>query len=78
MAVPVIIAKNKISSNVLVFLAQKFGVSGRLMGILRILADVKPAEEIMSAIGFFESLDVKEIETDRNRVLEQMRLYNAA
>ena len=78
MAVPVITAKNNVNSNVLIFLSQKFGVSEKLLGILKVLADVKPREEIKSAIELLEVLNVKEIEIDRDGVLEQMRLYNAA
>jgi hypothetical protein len=61
----------------LLFLSQKFGVSGKLLRFLRILADVKPIEKIRSAIRYLEALNVKEVEIDRSRVLEQMRLYNA-
>jgi hypothetical protein len=78
MAVPVVISKNSVNVNVLVFLSQKFGVSEKLLGILRILADVKLTEEVRSAIELLEALDVKESEIDRSSVLEHMRLYNAA
>jgi hypothetical protein len=78
MAVPVILSKNNFNSNVLVFLSQKFGVSGKLLGILKVLADVKSTEEVKSAVELLETLGVKETEIDRRSVLEQMRLYNAA
>ncbi len=78
MAVPIIIAKNNVNSNVLIFLSQKFGVSEKLLGILKILADVKSTEEIRSAVELLGALNVKETEIDKNSVLEQMRLYNAA
>ena len=77
-AIPIIIAKNNVNSNVLIFLSQKFGVSGKLLGILKILADIKPTEEINRTISLFESLNVKETEADRSSILEKMRLYNAA
>jgi len=77
-AIPIIIAKNNVNSNVLIFLSQKFGVSGKLLGILKILADIKPTEEINRTISLFESLNVKEIEADKSSILEKMRLYNAA
>ena len=77
-AIPIIIAKNNVNSNVLIFLSQKFGVSGKLLGILKILADIKPAEEINRTISLFEALNVKETEADKSSILEKMRLYNAA
>ncbi|MEA2089674.1 MAG: hypothetical protein U9O89_02815 [Thermoproteota archaeon] len=75
---PIILAKHGASSNLMVFLAQKFGVSERLLGLLKILANIKPTKEVDRATKLLESLNVKEVEADERSILQKMRLYNAA
>jgi len=76
-AIPVIIAKNGFNCNLLVFLAQKFGQAGKLLGILKILENIKQTKKVSKAIRLLESFKVKEIEFDKEAILQKMRLYNA-
>lgn len=76
-AIPIIIAKNGVSSNLLVFLSQKFGQAGKLMGLLKILEKTKQIKEVGKAIRLLEILNVNEIESDEEAILQKMRLYNA-
>lgn len=76
-ATPIIIAKNDVKSNVMTFLAQKFGVSKRLLGLLRILQDIKCTKETNRTIRLLEALGVKETRADERSILDKMRLYDA-
>jgi hypothetical protein len=76
-AIPIIIAKNGVNSNLLVFLSQKFGQAGKLMGLLKILEKTKHMKEVIKAIKMLEILNVNEIESDEEAILQKMRLYNA-
>ena len=77
-AIPIILAKHNANSNLLIFLAQKFGLSGRLLGLLKILEKIKPMKETKKTIGLLEALNVEEIKADEESILQKMRLYNAA
>ena len=77
-AIPTIIAKHNANSSLMIFLTQKFGIAGRLLGLLKILENIKPMEEIDETIGLLEILNVKEIAADEGSILQKMRLYNAA
>lgn len=77
-AIPVILAKNSFRSSLLAFLSQKFGTSGRLLGLLKILRGVRPKNEIDETIEIMEALNVEEISADQRSILQKMRLYNAA
>jgi len=76
-AIPIIIAKNTINSNLLVFLTQKFGQSEKLKGILKILDKTKPMEEVSKTVRLLEILNVNEIESDEGAIIQKMRMYNA-
>ena len=76
--IPIILAKHNANSNLLIFLAQKFGLSGRLLGLLKILEKIKPMKETKKTIGLLEALNVEEIKADEESILQKMRLYNAA
>jgi hypothetical protein len=77
-AIPTILAKHNVNGNLLIFLAQKFGVSRRLLGLLRILEKIKSKEEIQKMIRLLEALNVEEITADEESIRQKMRLYNAA
>lgn len=77
-AIPIILAKNDFKSSQLLFLSQKFGTSGNLMGLLRAMKKITPKREIEETIKLLETLKVNEIEVDERNILERMRLYNAA
>lgn len=78
LAIPIILAKNSARSNLIVFLSQKYGVSGRLLGLMRITHKIKPTKEIGEAIELLEILNAKEIPANEKDILQKMRLYNAA
>jgi hypothetical protein len=76
-AAPVILAKNSSKSNVLAFLSQKFGTAGKLLGILKILKDIKPTREIEQTIDLLNISNKEEIPADKESILQKLRLYNA-
>lgn len=76
-AVPVILAKSKFNHGILAFLAQKYRVSERLLGLLRVLERVKPTDEAEAAIKILESFRVEEIKADEDSIRKKMVLYNA-
>lgn len=76
-AIPIILAKNSFKSNVLTYLSQKYDTSGKLLGLLRILNNIKPTSEIIQTIEILESLNAKEIPADSESIVQKLRLYNA-
>ncbi len=77
-AIPIILAKSKANYSLLTFLSQKYGVSGRLLGLLKALNKLRPAKEIREAIAMLEMGKVKEIKADERSIREKMRLYNVS
>lgn len=75
-AIPIILAKNKTNYNLLIFLSQKYGMSGKLLGLLKVLNKLKPAKETQEAIMLLESAKIKEIKVNERSIKEKMRLYN--
>jgi len=76
-AIPVILSKNKVNYNLLVFLCQKYRVSDKLLGLLRTLSGIKPTEEIKLHMKVLEALEIREIKADERSIREKMVLYNA-
>lgn len=77
-SIPIILAKNNSNYNLLVFLSQKYGVSNRMLGLLKVLNRIRPSEEVQLAIGILETLQVTEIKADEHAIREKMRLYGVA
>jgi hypothetical protein len=75
-AIPVVLAKNTFKSNVLAFLNQKYDTSGRLLGLLKILQNIKPTQENADTIELLEIFNVKEIHADKESLMQKLRLYN--
>jgi len=76
-AIPVILAKNQADYNLLVFLSQKYNVSGRLLGLLKALNRIKPEKLLETAIDTLEGMKVGEVKADQSRIRERLRLYDA-
>ena len=76
-AIPIILAKNSFKSNILAFLSQKYDTSGKLLGLLKILQNLKPTREITQTIELLETLNAKEIPADEESIMQKLRLYNA-
>src|SRR3990170_1559908 len=76
-AIPVILAKNHANYNVLVFLSQKYNVSGRLLGLLKALNRIKPEKQLETAIDTLEAMKVGEVKADPSRIKARLKLYNA-
>jgi len=76
-AIPVILAKNQANYNLLVFLSQKYNVSGKLLGLLKALNRIRPEKQLEIAIDALEAMKVKEVKADPSRIRERLRLYNA-
>lgn len=77
-AIPVLLGKNEANYRLLIFLSQKYGFEGRLLGLLRVLNTIKPTKENQTAIRILETMKAKEIRADQRSIQEKMRLYNAA
>lgn len=77
-AIPVILAKNSANYELLLFLSQKYRLSERLLGLLVVLAEVTPRDDLQSVIGYMKAMKIKEITADKKSIMEKMRLYNAA
>lgn len=65
------------SYGLLIFLAQKYGLSGRLLGLLKALNEINPTRGTKSAIEIFEASGTKEIKAAKKSIEQKMRLYNA-
>ncbi|MHB2035757.1 MAG: hypothetical protein ACYCPW_03325 [Nitrososphaerales archaeon] len=76
-AIPIILAKNKPDYILLVFLAQKYDLSDKLLGLLKVLNQIRPVTDLRLAIGILEAMNAKEIKVDRKNIQQKMRLYNA-
>lgn len=76
-AVPIILAKNTFKPNLLAFISQKFGTTGNLLGILKMLQSIKPTNKIEETIRILDVFNVNEIQADERSILQKMRLYNA-
>lgn len=75
-AIPIILAKSKANYALLIFLAQKYGLSGKLLGLMKALKKIKPVAELHEAIRTLEAMDVKETKADEKAIKAKMRLYN--
>ena len=76
-AIPILLAKNKTSYSLLIFLSQKYGLSARLLGLLKALNKIRPMTEAAAAIEILETLNTKEVKADEKSIEQKMRLYNA-
>jgi hypothetical protein len=76
-AIPILLAKNKPNYGLLIFLSEKYGLSGRLFGLLKALDKIKPSKETGAAIEILEFLKPKEITANSKSIREKMRLYGA-
>lgn len=81
-AIPIILAKNSKKTNydLLLFLAQKYGFEGRILGILRALRNlaVHGLARIDEPIRLLEVMKVKETKANEKSIKEKLRLYNVS
>jgi len=76
-SIPILLIKNKINYNLLIFLCKKYKKTGELFGILKILNKIKENNEIKNAIRTLEIMKIKEIKMNEKSILEKLRLYDA-
>ena len=76
-ATAIILAKNNFKSNILCFLSQKFQTTGKLLGILKVLQEIKPTPEINKTIALLKTFKTEEQPADGESIRKNMRLYNA-
>lgn len=76
-AISIILEKNNFKSNVLAFLSQKYETSARLIGILKILQQIKSKPEIEETIQILKSFTNEELPADKNSIKQKLALYNA-
>ncbi len=74
-AIPILLAKNQPNYNILTYLSQRYGTSGKLLGLLRTLSSILPSDQIQNAIKIFETLEIDMIEIDQQSIQEKLRLY---
>jgi DNA-binding transcriptional ArsR family regulator len=76
-AIPIILAKNNFRGNLLAFLCQKYRTIGKLLGLLKILQNIKPSDKIRDTINLLEIFkEEQEISADEESIRRNMRLYN--
>lgn len=77
-AIPIILAKNNFRSNLLAFLCQKYRLTGKLLGLLKSLQNIKPNDKIRDTISLLEIFkEEQETPADEESIRRNMRLYNA-
>ena len=76
-AIPIILAKNKTNYDLLIFLAEKYEFSDRLLGILETLIKLKPSGDIENAIRILQSTGLKGKRVNQKAIEQKMRLYHA-
>jgi hypothetical protein len=59
------------------FLSQKFETTGRLLGLMKVLHNIKPTRETTETIDLLETFNAEEIPADEESILQKLRLYNA-
>ncbi len=76
-AIPVILAKNSFKSNLLVFLSQKYQTAAKLMGILKILQQIKAKPEIEKTIRILQAFNQEELPADEASIKRKLEIYDA-
>jgi hypothetical protein len=76
-AIAVILAKNDFKSNLLAFLSQKYQTTARLLGILKILQQIKAKPEIENTIHILQVFNQEELPVDAASIKQKLELYNA-
>lgn len=76
-AIAIILAKNNFKSNLLAFLSQKYQTAARLVGILKILQQIKEKTEIEETIHILQVFTQEEIPADKASIKQKLELYNA-
>ncbi len=79
-AISVILAKNSDKTNydLLLFLAQKYGFGGKILGILKALRNlvVHGMKTINEPIRLLEAMKVEEVKANEKSIKEKLRLYH--
>jgi len=76
-SISIILAKNKINYDLLIFLSQKYGVSEKLLGLLKAFIKLKRVREANDAIKILTNINVRGIAVDEEMIKEKMELYHA-
>jgi hypothetical protein len=72
-AIPLLLSKNTTNYNTLLFLSQRYGLSGRLLGILKAMRKTKPLEKITIMTDILAQLGAKEIKADGSVIAQNTR-----
>jgi hypothetical protein len=76
-AVPILLTKNKIDYNLLIFLCKKYKKAEELLGLIKALTRIKESKETNNAIRILETMKIKGIRMNEKNIAEKMRLYDA-
>jgi predicted transcriptional regulator len=74
-AIPILLAKNKTSYDLLAFLSQKYGFADMLLGILIALEEIAPSTEIESDIATLKEAGIRPIASNKSQIKNAMQLY---
>lgn len=76
-AVPVLLAKDKIEYSILVFLSRRYGFAEKLLGVLVALIKVAPSREIDHAVASMSGAGISPAKMDEAHVRRALRLYGS-
>jgi hypothetical protein len=76
-AVPVLLAKDKIEYSILVFLSRRYGFAEKLLGVLIALIKVAPSREIDHAVASMSGAGISPAKMDEAHVRRALRLYGS-
>jgi hypothetical protein len=77
-AVPVLLAKNRVHYNILIFLCQKYSLASRLFGVLKALHRIRPSQEVADAITTLQMTKVRATKVNEHALRAKLRLYHVA
>ena len=76
-AIPILLTKNKINYNILIFLCKKYKKAEKLLGLIKTLNRIKKDRETEYAIKILETMKIIEIKANEKSIEQKMRLYDA-
>lgn len=64
-AIPTLLSKNAANYNLLIFLSRKYGLSDKLLPILKVMQKKKPQEKIAVMVDIVQDLGTRENKADK-------------
>lgn len=76
-AIPILLAKNQVNYDLLIFLSKKYKTSETLLGLIKTLGKVKKTTRVKDAIHTLELMGTKAKSVDEKSIIQKMRGYDA-